>query len=313
MVVRRVLRGLSGPSGGPALTDLLGVMESWGAGVTTVRSESGQVSAIAIADIVSGKPVPPRPSVRHRISPEQAERRALAGWPPLVVLPLGDWLMRASQGYSARANSALAVGDPGMSFESAAAAVRSFYADHRLPAWAQLVVGSQLQSEFELAGWLPARPGEEDTLFQIASVSQALRAARAAMPSVVPEVSMSATADAAWLAAEDHPPAPVAAAVGVLEGPDEVAFVSVRSGQVIAKGRAACADDWLGVTNLWVSPDSRRQGLAIVVVGALLEWGAERGATTAYLQTRGGNPGALSLYERLGFRTHHSYRYLTPR
>ena len=42
----------------------------------------------------------------------------------------------------------------------------------------------------------------------------------------------------------------------------------------------------------------------------MLEWSAERGATTAYLQTRGDNAPALAVYDRLGFRTHHSYRYL---
>jgi len=82
---------------------------------------------------------------------------------------------------------------------------------------------------------------------------------------------------------------------------------------VIAKGRVAsggAAADWVGITNLWVSPDRRREGLGNVVMAALLEWAAERGATTAYLQTRGDNPAALALYDRLGFRTHHVYRYL---
>jgi len=44
---------------------------------------------------------------------------------------------------------------------------------------------------------------------------------------------------------------------------------------------------------------------------AVLSWAAERGATTAYLQVRGDNPPALAAYERLGFVTHHAYRYLT--
>jgi N-acetylglutamate synthase len=62
---------------------------------------------------------------------------------------------------------------------------------------------------------------------------------------------------------------------------------------------------------VWVSPDHRRRGLGLVVMAGLLGWAAERGATTAYLQVRGDNPAALALYDRLGFRAHHTYRYLT--
>ena len=54
--------GETGPSGGPAMTDLLGVCIAWGDGVCVVAPASGGVPVtIAIADIVSGKPVPPRP------------------------------------------------------------------------------------------------------------------------------------------------------------------------------------------------------------------------------------------------------------
>ncbi len=47
-------------------------------------------------------------------------------------------------------------------------------------------------------------------------------------------------------------------------------------------------------------------------MAALLEWAAELGATTAYLQVLGDNEPALALYDGLGFTTHHAYAYLTP-
>ncbi|MGZ4444952.1 MAG: GNAT family N-acetyltransferase [Nocardioidaceae bacterium] len=82
------------------------------------------------------------------------------------------------------------------------------------------------------------------------------------------------------------------------------------SRSVIAAGRVAVDGDWAGISSVWVSPDHRRQGLGAVVRAARLGWAAERGATTAYLQVRGDNPSALTLYDRLGFATHHAYRYL---
>jgi ribosomal protein S18 acetylase RimI-like enzyme len=296
------------------MTDLLGVMLSWTAADTVVETEAGERVMIALADIVSGKPVPPRPSARLRVSAEEAERRALLGWPPVESEPLGAWVLRAAAGFSARANSVLAVGSPGSAFDDALVAVRRFYADRGLPDWAQVVVGSDQEVAFAERGWVPARPGEADTAFQLASVAQVARALRrAAAGGAGWSTSVEPTASTAWLANDDRALATPAAARAVLEGPAEVGFVSVLLGSaLVAKGRVSLSGDWAGVTDVWVSPDHRRQGLALVVMGELVEWAAERGASTTYLQTRGDNPAALALYERLGFVTHHTYRYLTP-
>jgi ribosomal protein S18 acetylase RimI-like enzyme len=321
VVVRRVLPGETGPTGGPALTDVLGVMEAWSGGEAFVRTESGDLVTIRIADIVSGKPVPPRPSTRLRVPAEVAERRALASWPARETEHLGEWVLRASGGYSARANSVLAAGDPGTSLPSALEAVGSFYRSRALPAWAQVVVGSDELVALESAGWVLARPGEADTLFQLTSVSSARRVVRRSLSAVVPAVGVSSRVDDAWLADDTRALAHREEARAVLDAPPEVGFVSVTepgSDLVVAKGRVARGtgavagdEDWAGITNVWVSPSHRRQGLGTVVMGALLEWAAERGATTAYLQVRGDNHAALAAYDRLGFLTHHAYRYLT--
>src|SRR5215210_4022611 len=79
VVVRRLLRGETGPSGGPAMSDVLGVCLSWGEGFCVLSPTSGGTPVhIAIADIVSGKPVPPRPSPRLRVGPREAQTRSFA-------------------------------------------------------------------------------------------------------------------------------------------------------------------------------------------------------------------------------------------
>ncbi|MGZ4447996.1 MAG: GNAT family N-acetyltransferase, partial [Nocardioides sp.] len=80
-----------------------------------------------------------------------------------------------------------------------------------------------------------------------------------------------------------------------------------------ASGVAAYDRDWVGFRSIEVAPDARRRGLGLAVMAALLEWGAERGARTAYLQVLGDNAPALALYAGLGFSTHHAYRYLAAR
>jgi hypothetical protein len=65
VVVRRLLPGQTGPSGGPALTDVLGVLEAWEAGILRVRRADGGLVSIDAADVVAGKRIPPRPPPRR--------------------------------------------------------------------------------------------------------------------------------------------------------------------------------------------------------------------------------------------------------
>jgi len=61
VVVRRQIPGEFGPSGGPALTDIRGILESWGPVAITVRPDDADPVEVPLADIVAGKQIPPRP------------------------------------------------------------------------------------------------------------------------------------------------------------------------------------------------------------------------------------------------------------
>ena len=92
----------------------------------------------------------------------------------------------------------------------------------------------------------------------------------------------------------------------------EVTFATVRDerGAVLARGRGAFHGDWVGVSALWTDPAHRGAGLSSAVLQSLVSWGAERGATTAYLQVVESNEHARRLYEARGFDVHHRYAYL---
>jgi GNAT superfamily N-acetyltransferase len=280
VVVRRLLRGETGPSGGPAMTDLLGVAEAYdatpGSGAVVVRPEGGEPVTIPLADVVSGKPVPPRASVRDRVPARDAQVRGFALFPDLRTRPLGDWVLRDSATATARrANSVLAFGPSGLPDAEAVAEVVAHY---RRPV-AAVLAGSPEDDLLTGLGWVP-ESHEADTLFQVAGLAQVARQVRAVDDS---EVGLTEDGD---LATAD------------LGG--------------VAGGLAAYADDWVGFRSIEVDPAHRRRGLGLAVVAALVDWGAERGATTAYLQVLADNTAALGLYARLGFRTHHRYRYLVP-
>lgn len=290
------------------MTDVLGTCESWEAGVATVRRADGTLVAIEIGDIVSGKPVPPRPSPRMRVSPDEVERRAADQLRSRETAYVGEWRLRCTGGSTGRSNSALPVGDPGMPFDDAVDAVVGWYAARDRPAWTQVVVDSRTHGALTTRGWLPARPDEADSSVQLVSVSQASRALR--LPADSPEVLRAEHLDPAWLVGNPRAETQLAEIRLQLETDDAV-FASVqRDGRVVARGRAAYADGWTSITDLYVDPVLRRTGLARVVLADLLDWAGERGATTALLQVLADNTAGVALYASLGFREHHRYRYL---
>ncbi len=290
------------------MTDVLGILEVWGDTTISVRREDGDLVTFAIADIVTGKPVPPRGSTRLRISAEALQGICAAGWRGVSEERLGDWLLRSSGGFTGRANSALIAGDPGMALPDALSAVRHFYARHGCPPLAQVIVGTDWLHRLEAEGWHPARPHEPDAIVQVASVAQARRGANPPTS----DVALSATCSDSWLRLYGRTAGHDAAmAMRVLASGGEVCFAQIGD-PVVAIGRGVVTGDWLGLSAVEVVPEQRGQGLAKAVVQGLLAWGASLGALSSYLQTLPNNAAALGLYARYGFTTHHAYRYLAP-
>lgn len=82
----------------------------------------------------------------------------------------------------------------------------------------------------------------------------------------------------------------------------------------ITRGTITSSDDgrvWLGYSAVEVAPQHRRQGLGTQLGRHMLDWGASRGATDAYLQVLASNDAGVGLYDKLGFVEHHRHRYAT--
>jgi N-acetylglutamate synthase len=78
---------------------------------------------------------------------------------------------------------------------------------------------------------------------------------------------------------------------------------------VVAIGRSVVVEGWAGLSAVEVRADARHGGLARSVMAALLREAGQRGSRDVYLQVAAANATARALYERLGFTTHHAYRY----
>jgi ribosomal protein S18 acetylase RimI-like enzyme len=306
VVVRRLVPGETGPTGGPAMSDVLGTVESWADGLVVVRREKGDLVEIPTSDIVAGKTVPPRPSTRLRVSPESAAARAALGWPAHHEEPLGEWRLREAGGYTKRANSALALGDPGLELPEALAAVARYYRSVRLTPRVRVIDGSEAQEAALAAGWSPD-PDDAASDLMLGSVARARRSLGRGDPDD-PELWLGGL-DEAWLGSDERAVSYGDAAIRVLVSGSPV-FARIGADPVVARGRAALCDaDWLSVSSLWTHPFNRGSGLGRQVMRALLGWGAEHGASTVVLEVAHGNDRVRDWYAAMGLAVHHTYCY----
>ncbi len=291
------------------LTDVLGHLLDLADGHLTVLSR-GEVLTLATADVTAAKVVPPATPRRGwqvpDVSPADMQRICWAGWPARDHELLGDWALRAHGGITGRANSAMAVGDPGMPVADALEQAARWYAGRGLPPLLQLPLADPANEAMAAAGWERLHV----TVVQVAPVAAVLAAAPAQTVRAVVEPTPSAD----WLSLMHDLDDDVDAHVAILTGPPVVGFATLYDGtDPVGIGRVSVEGEWCGVTSVDVVPAARRRGIGSEVMVALLAWAQDRGASSSYLQVRAGNPAALRLYDTLGYVTHHPYVYQAPR
>ena len=104
---------------------------------------------------------------------EDLERTAALHWQAPETEALGEWRLRAADGFTGRANSALPVGDPGLPLPEAVAAVEAWYRRRGLPPMIVLPQGAapdHLENHLNERGWVP-RPGPAFTMTALPSHS----------------------------------------------------------------------------------------------------------------------------------------------
>jgi ribosomal protein S18 acetylase RimI-like enzyme len=292
------------------LTDVVGILRSWNGGATgelVVERRDGRQTRVAADVIVAAKVVAPE------LSAEAMQAVAEAGWPPAESTRLGDWVLRATAGVTARANSARVTGDPGMPLAQALATVQDWYAERGLPPLLQLPTPSLLDDELDAAGWIAQRR----TLVRVGPTPDiATTAAAGSAVGLVVERLTDATAEVLDFVEPALDP-PVLA--GILSRPVDRVVVTVRAesdGALLGTGRASTASSsagrWAGITSVATAPEARRRGVAHLVLRELATWALERDARHTYLQVMADNDPANSLFDRLGTHVHHSHDYRSP-
>jgi N-acetylglutamate synthase len=271
----------------------------WLQAQTALISTRAGVVELAVAHITAARLAPP--STADELALEAVAAR---GWRPEQTGEIGGWLLRAASGFTGRANSVLPLRAPDRPLDDALAAARDWYGARGLPLRVQVPFDARrlLDAELGARGWA-AEP-------DVAVLAARLDALMAEHRPGEPFVDIADTPAEEWLARYRGGLGTSQAARGLLTRHDRTGFASIRlDGQVVAIGRGAVDDGWLGVTAVEVVPLRRREGLASMIMRALWRWGGAAGAERSYLQVSRDNVAAATLYERLGYWRHHGYRY----
>lgn len=305
------------PDEGATLTDVVGTLTSCDSDALVVTTRTGERVTVARDDVVAAKEIPPTPGRRGRphraISMSDLQEHMNNGWLAEEGHWHGRWLLRASHGYTKRANSCLTLGGPARPLERMLDDVRAWYAERGLPALLQVPLppGAKASDDHTVQhaltrGWQVTSP----TLVMTAATSRVRDCAGREDPRAALEVSAELTC-AWWRLADARARAHESAARGLLTRSREQLFVTAQEdGNTLAHARIAFTEGWGGLFDVATSPSHRRRGLASTVIAACTHEASTRDVHSLYLQVSADNDAATTLYERLGFTTHHTYVYV---
>ncbi|MFF4227699.1 GNAT family N-acetyltransferase [Streptomyces sp. NPDC001820] len=305
------VRQLTSSGGAPAkFTDTVGVLTSWNEGVLLITRRTGEGVHIPESSLVAGKVVPAAPARRRGPAADFLElaRVTARAWQPVESERLGEWELRASSGFTRRANSVLPLGDPGLPLDEALTRVRTWYEDRGLPAYVQAATGAAGTQE-ELCAELEARDWRREIS---AEVRIGALAPIGDLDAEVERVRLARSLDEAWLQRYQRIGVPGPHVLTVLGSGPSVWFASVpgvTGGPPAAIGRCVVDGRWAGFMAVEVDPAHRRRRLATSVMTALARRALEEGASAAWLQVESENDGARALYDGMGFATHHHYHH----
>jgi N-acetylglutamate synthase len=244
---------------------------------------------------------------------DELERAAARHWQAPETERLGEWLLRAAQGFTGRANSALPLGDPGVPLPDAAAAVTGWYRRRGLPPMIVVPLPLGRATGHRLDDFLAERAW---ALRSGPAIVMTAAIADIPAPDRHTDVHLDPEPSPDWLAlyryrGQELPPI----APKLLMSAPWQAFASIRRGsQAVAVGRISVAGSWGAITAVEVDAGCRRQGLGAAITSGLAAAAARHGARRVLLQVETGNDPARALYLRCGFREAHRYHYrVAPR
>jgi len=222
--------------------------------------------------------------------------------PANMTANLGKWILRATKGGSLPENSALPTGDrpfgePGLELDAALLTVTNFFRENKLPSTIAVPLSaySQLDEHLESQGWQVAA----DFTYLVIDTNEV-------QPITLDTSLTTQTATEptpGWRAIEGD-------STGESMRSYPANYLSIHiNNQPISAGRIAFNGGWGVISKVFVNPNYRRQGIGRTLMYALADTARAHSYHKLALQVDSRNAPALSLFDSIGFRNHHSVRF----
>ena len=227
-------------------------------------------------------------------------------WPALATLHVDGWIARFAHGVTGRSNSLNALCPGRRPLEDILGYVAPFYAARQLPMNLRLTpLCPQGTREAVIAkGW------------RIEKESHVLCAPLSGSLEVDGRVAISPASSEHWrrqyIKANprfDPQRLGTIAAIHAAILPKTGFAILEEEGEVLALGLAVVEGAAVSLHEIATMGNVRGRGIGRRLVGSLLAWAFQEGATQAILQVQGDNEPAIKLYKSLGFAHVYDYAY----
>jgi N-acetylglutamate synthase len=238
------------------------------------------------------------------------EEAALNAWPAPCQMIYDGWLLRFAGGHSKRVNSVNPLYPASLPFEEKIRTCESIYTSQGLPCLFranEFITTPELEQVFKEADYTSFDP--TFVLGRDLNLGDDVHANLTILEMPVDD----------WFRMRDQfirvsaPDRLAHEAILHSIVPEKVLMGLFIGGKPVACGMGVVEGSLMGFFSIYTASTWRRKGYGRLIMGALSDWGIERGATYGYLQVEGDNHPALAMYARLGYERIYQYMYYRKR
>ncbi len=235
------------------------------------------------------------------------EEISLDAWPAFETALYDGWVIRFADGFSRRSNSIVPLYPAHLDVMDKIRRCEAMYRERGQRTVFKLTAASEPRELDRILSGDGYRP-EAETGIRTVSLGAAPGAPGS---DVVLEDAYSDEWVSALCALNAYDPRhhPTVRALTRLIHPPRI-FASIRrGGNIIGCGLGVIRLGYLSIFDIVVDKVYRRRGLGRQIMAGIMDWGRRQSAETAFLQVMADNPGAMAMYDGLGFREQYRYEY----